>query len=200
MKTCLIIPTVTTKKNLINNFFNSLIETTINNEYTLIIVRNDYQGFAKAVNQGFKSALGDPEVENIILLNDDVEFFPFWLENFINGLKTYDAVGAEGSFREQSGERPPHIVFWAVGFKRSALEKIGLLDEQFIYGECEDLDWCARAQEAGLKLGKCDATINHYSGITLRRDNNELRQKERIKNHQRFLDKWRNTKWVKLQL
>ena len=193
MKIAIIAPNVSCKKNVLNNFITTLAETTMDKEYTLIIVRNNYQGFAKAVNQGFKCALGDPEIENIILLNDDVEFLEGWFDDFIEALKIFDVVGTEvNTF-------PTHITFWAVGFKRNALEKVGLLDERFIYGECEDLDWCARAKEEGLTFGNTLGNkISHFSGVTLRCDNDEERQKERMKNKERFREKWKGTKYERM--
>ena len=52
---------------------------------------------------------------------------------------------------------------------RQALKKVGLLDERFfMYGE--DLDWCWRVKEAGLKVMYYPKTeIVHYKGSASRK-------------------------------
>jgi GT2 family glycosyltransferase len=48
--------------------------------------------------------------------------------------------------------------------RRSALEKVGMLDERYFL-HCEDLDWCMRFREAGLKiLFVPSAKVTHHKG------------------------------------
>lgn len=59
--------------------------------------------------------------------------------------------------------------------RRSAMEKIGLLDESFfMYGE--DLDWCWRCKEAGYKVWYYPATtVVHYKGESSKQNAKALR-------------------------
>lgn len=48
--------------------------------------------------------------------------------------------------------------------RRTALEEVGLLDERYFL-HCEDLDWCMRFRQAGLKiLFVPSAKVTHYKG------------------------------------
>ena len=52
--------------------------------------------------------------------------------------------------------------------RRSALEDIGLFDEQF-FMYAEEMDWCRRAHERGWKIGyDPSGTITHFKGETTR--------------------------------
>jgi len=55
---------------------------------------------------------------------------------------------------------------WFVMARRSALERVGLLDGRFfMYGE--DIDWCYRFSQAGLQIVFCaDAEAIHYGGAS----------------------------------
>jgi hypothetical protein len=54
----------------------------------------------------------------------------------------------------------------AIMVKKQVLEKAGYLDEGFFLF-CEDVDWCIRMREAGLRLYYLpDAKITHYRGAS----------------------------------
>lgn len=59
-----------------------------------ILIRNpNNEGFARAANQGISFA----DADGILLLNQDVELFPDYVERLVNALKTEgDSVGASG--------------------------------------------------------------------------------------------------------
>ena len=70
--------------------------------------------------------------------------------------------------RDQRLQEPPRDVDWVIGnacmMSREALEKVGLLDEEF--WQCnEDVDRCYRAREAGFRVVYVDrAAILHKGG------------------------------------
>jgi GT2 family glycosyltransferase len=65
-------------------------------------------------------------------------------------------------------DEPPRDVDWVIGnacmIRRAALEKVGVLDEEF--WQCnEDVDWCYRARKAGYRVVYVDrAAILHKGG------------------------------------
>ncbi|MHB8806706.1 MAG: glycosyltransferase [Anaerolineaceae bacterium] len=87
------------------------------------------------------------------------------------------------------------LYFFCTCIKRSVIEKIGLLDEQFYPGSFEDNDYCKRMIEAGFKLTVIRSCFIHHfgSGSFSKLD---LPQRINISNvnRQRFENKW-NTHW-----
>ncbi len=78
-------------------------------------------------------------------------------------------------------------VFWTSGcallLRKSVAREIGLLDEDF-FAHQEEIDWNWRAQLAGYRNEVCYSTyIYHYSGYTLRSDN----QRKMYLNHRNNL-------------
>ncbi|HEX9014763.1 MAG TPA: glycosyltransferase family 2 protein, partial [Chloroflexota bacterium] len=75
--------------------------------------------------------------------------------------------GLNGRYRAPTDGTPfriGHPLGAAMLIKRSAIERIGPLDEQFfIY--CEEVDWCIRAQRAGLDVYQVpSAVVVHHGG------------------------------------
>jgi len=182
----IIIPTCPGSEEILERCVNSVIRNT-NGEYNLIIIKNDFIGFAKAINKGLEKIDSD-----FILLNDDTTVLKGWIDEIIRASKEYDIVGQKGYMR------PEHFPFWGVYIKKELIDKIGLLDERFEVGEWEDVDYCIRAIDAGFKLGETESQlIVHPSpSTTLRRVTKEQEEK-RKQNKQIFLDKWKGTKWEK---
>ncbi len=78
-------------------------------------------------------------------------------------------------------------VFWTSGcallLRKTVADEIGLLDEDF-FAHQEEIDWNWRAQLAGYRNVVCyDSHIYHYSGYTLRSDN----QRKMYLNHRNNL-------------
>ena len=182
------------------------------------IIRNeDNLGFPKAVNQGIEKAQGDV----IAILNNDLIVTPHWLEilqshlsngldmvgpvtNSISGpqqvlIDQYDDLAtlykaAEGLQEKKKGQSYPYhrLVFFCVAIKREVIDKIGLLDEIYTPGNCEDDDFCMRAIEAGFKLGIAkDCYIHHFGSITHKAMDLDYRELL-AKNQKIFNDKWSN--------
>jgi GT2 family glycosyltransferase len=137
-------------------------------------------GFAGGNNAGIRAARGDI----IILLNNDTEVDPHWLEEILAAFERHPAAGfvaskmklfdrrdtfhTAGDFYRLDGipgnrgvweiDRGQYdreeYVFSACGgsaaYRKSMLDQIGLLDEDFFYS-CEDIDLAWRAQLAGWK-------------------------------------------------
>ena len=178
-----IIPTVNYER--ITNLIGDLIAN--KEPLNIIIIKNNYAGFAKAINFGVKQALINPEIEVIILMNDDIRLHGYWLEALKS--KTEDIICDKHMLREE------HCPFYYVYIKREVFEKIGLLDERFEIGQVEDVDFCIRAIESGFKLAETDTKhITHKASITLDKLNEG--QKEKVKqNKEKFLEKYKGTKW-----
>jgi len=138
------------------------------------------RGFTGGNNAGIRVAQG----EIIILLNNDTEVDPHWLEEIIAAFERHPEAGlvaskmklfdrrdtfhTAGDFYRLDGipgnrgvwevDRGQYdreeYVFSACGgsaaYRKSMLDQIGLLDEDFFYS-CEDIDLAWRAQLAGWK-------------------------------------------------
>jgi GT2 family glycosyltransferase len=187
----IIIPTCPGNEEVLEKCINSIIRNTSEKEYNLIVVKNDYIGFAKAVNRGLDMAGRN---QDIILLNDDTQVIEGWIEEFKEVVNQYDIIGCNRTLR------PHHIPFWGVYIKKEVINKIGLLDEDFEIGEWEDVDFCIRAIDAGFKLGETKHTlIMHLSPSTTLRNLTQEQENKRIKNKEIFWNKikekpkWRKT-------
>ncbi len=145
-----------------------------------IVALSENRGFTGGNNAGIRMAQG----EFIILLNNDTEVDPHWLEEILATFQRHpeagivaskmklfdrrDTLHTAGDFYRLDGipgnrgvweidrgqyEREEYV-FSACGgsaaYRKSMLEQIGLLDEDFFYS-CEDIDLAWRAQLAGWK-------------------------------------------------
>ena len=85
------------------------------------------------------------------------------------------------------------LAFYATLLKREAVDKTGLLDENFKSGD-EDVDYSVRLRQAGYRLvSTWDSWVFHFGGKT--RKNSEtadyaLHHEEDRKNHEYFEKKW----------
>ncbi len=186
------------------------------------IINQKNVGFPKAVNQGIKRAAG----EIIVLLNNDTIVSPNWLENLEKHLLNYDVVtpvsdnigGVQcvqvgdivDNFDfynkaiklniENKGNSMPHdrLVFFCVAIKRSVVNKIGLLDEDFSPGNYEDNDYCLRAIQSGFRCGiALDVLIHHARSITHKSLNIDYLNLLKT-NDAKFHKKWGRTRQIVL--
>ena len=145
-----------------------------------VIALPENRGFTGGNNAGIRAARG----EIIILLNNDTEADPHWLEEIVAAFERHPEAGlvaskmklfdrrdtfhTAGDFYRLDGmpgnrgvweiDRGQYdreeYVFSACGgsaaYRKSMLDQIGLLDEDFFYS-CEDIDLAWRAQLAGWK-------------------------------------------------
>lgn len=179
------------------------------------VIRNsENRGYAPAVNQGIQVATGT----NILLLNNDCVVTTGWLHGLLealhdddrNGLVgpvsnnvsgeqqvpvTYqDLASLDGFAWDRRSERNLHLTDRLVGFclliRRSVLDHIGLLDEQFEVGCFEDDDLCRRAIDAGYRaLIARHVFVHHYGSVTFRGAGLDFQQ-IMADNAQRYAGKW----------
>lgn len=185
----IIIPTCINTEGL-KRCISSIVETT-HQEYTLIVVKNNYRGFAYAVNSGIRQAL-PYEKEGFVILNDDIRLFDGWLEAFQEVAKIPEAgvIGGKGMIRDGN-----HIPFYFTYIKKELIEKIGFLDERFEMGEWEDVDFCVRAIDAGFKIAETNSYhVFHDVSKTLSTLTVEQQARRKL-NKMKFKEKWRDTRW-----
>ena len=134
-------------------------------------------GFVKAVNQGLRASTAD----YVVLLNNDTEVAPHWLERMraaftgnigIVGPRSQPNGTISGSLPHKTATILPQgdmLVFFCAMISRAVIDRIGILDEQFGVGLGDDDEYCWRAQQAGFDLCYLgDLTIFHHHKVTFR--------------------------------
>ena len=180
------------------------------------IYNNENVGFPKGCNQGIAVSTG----ENILLLNNDVIVTSRWLDNLIACLYSENNIGAVGPVTNSASyyqaikvnyhteteiqkfadtvnrlnpkmwEERLKLVGFCMLIKRSVLDQVGLLDEQFSPGNFEDDDLSYRIRLAGFRLLLCkDTFIHHFGSVSFRQDNTKYAALLE-KNGKKFMDKW----------
>lgn len=190
--TTIVIPTVPGNEDYLEMCLSTICKTTpelIN----ISVIKNDFIGFAKAVNLGILSAINDEGQDDVILLNDDIVMTKRWWDNIKKKIdQGYDIIGDYQNMR-----RDNHVPFYFVWISKEVIKKIGLLDERFEVGEWEDVDFCLRAIESGFRIGTVDEfSVRHLAHGTLSKLRPE-QDEQRMKNKERFLDKWKDTKYAR---
>lgn len=174
----------------------------------------DNQGFPAACNYGLRMAAGD----NLLLLNNDIQVTPRWLENMHRCLRSSDDIGIVGPLTnyasgkqqikepfttvEDMAERynTPDSAKWLqverlVGmcflFKREVMDRIGLLDERFSPGHFEDDDYCYRARVNGFRLMIAgDAFVFHHGSASFGKKDQAWVKRLIDRNYNQFVAKW----------
>ncbi|MEK3772592.1 glycosyltransferase [Paenibacillus sp. FSL R5-0887] len=182
----------------------------------LTIFNEENVGFPKGCNQGIEIATGD----NILLLNNDVLVTQNWLSLMNDCLYSSNDIGAVGPVSNSAyGDQEINATYttldemwdyannyniitapdWEqkiklIGFcmliRKDVVEQIGLLDEIFSPGMCEDGDYSLRIIQAGYKLMVCRNIFIHHFGSTSFGEMPEQRQQLWARNRQRFVEKW----------
>ncbi len=153
-KITIVIPTVNIDSIYLSRLVKSIYKHTSCKNFNLIILKNDWRGFAKVINEGLRMFLADKDSDYVFLLNDDTMVMPDWDKHFIKILDSKDdsmpyKVGIVGDiFTRMQGD---HLAFWAVMLPREVIETVGLLDEKF-YNGFEDLEYCDRIKAKGYKI------------------------------------------------
>ena len=131
---------------------------------TTVIRRHTNGRFPKAVNTGLEAAHGDI----LIVSNNDIVFFPGWLEGLKKGLEHYDIASirvtdSDGwEVEDKYTENDYFGSLWAM--RRKVYDTIGGLDEDFKLGAFEDKDYYNRAKEAGFTIGKYHGALVDHQG------------------------------------
>ncbi|RUS44633.1 glycosyltransferase family 2 protein [Cohnella sp. AR92] len=173
-------------------------------------------GFAASCNQGVSMARG----ELILLLNNDTLVSPRWLPQLQAALLSHESVAIAGPvsnfvlpmqkraftylndaqfFQFADGFNHHDPARWRdvtslSGFcmlmRRSTWDRIGALDEQFVLGGYEDIDYGYRALKQGLALRIAgDTFIYHEGNKSFDRNHLDMYAIARV-NRRRFLRKW----------
>jgi len=174
-------------------------------------------GFPEACNRGMKLSLGD----TLLLLNNDVIVSHNWLGNMQACLQADEATGAVAPYSNRiSGIQLLELGYTSIEqfhqltqtrnaanpglwvqterlvgmcflFKRSVMEKIGLLDEQYAPGLYEDDDYCYRLRLAGYKLMLSgDVVVHHHGSVSFKKTDPAVLEELISTNRNKFQTKW----------
>lgn len=179
----------------------------IRTQQATVIANPTNLGCAKAWNQGVRGSHG----EVVGILNNDLVVTKGWLE----GLLAFMEKGNHGIVSPALREGPLNydLDSYAVEFVRSCreavrkelhgacflvrrevFERIGLFDEAFVYGQCEDIDFFWRAKAAGFSVATTGSVLIHHFGSATQ---NAIRKSETGayagQNLAYFTQKWRRT-------
>ena len=181
-----------------------------------VIENAENRGYSAGVNQGIRASRG----KYIILLNNDVVVTSGWLGRHLNALDRdrdiglvgptltwpecpqmidapYDDLSKLEAFAhtwatEKKGcvEEVPDLVGACMATRREVIDRVGLLDEDFGIGQCEDKDYCRRVAAAGYRCVIArDAFVHHFGHRTFL-GNNIDSGKLFVKNKQLLQEKW----------
>jgi N-acetylglucosaminyl-diphospho-decaprenol L-rhamnosyltransferase len=148
----------------------------------LITIRNsENAGCARAWNQGVKAT----NTDWVIILNNDVILTERWLDGLVRfteqtaadivcpamreGELNYDLPAHARHFvaRMMNTTRPgiAHGVCFLV--RRAVFEAVGLFDENYRFGQCEETDFFLRVKQASFRTAITGASfIHHFGSVT----------------------------------
>lgn len=116
-------------------------------------------GYTKAANAGIREAVG----EVIILLNNDVELLPqerhTWIKYLCDPLKDNIGMTTPLKLWDWSVDRK-FAVFFCVAIPRKMFDKLGLLNEEYSPGGCEDIEFSIKVEELGYRVIQVPDEIN----------------------------------------
>lgn len=169
-------------------------------------------GFAGGVNQGLMMAKGT----SIVILNNDTLLTKDWLSNLLACLNSAPSIGLVGPVTNKLSNdqkiavnykttremqrfasnynrsnpdrwrRSKSIFGFCLLLSRDVLKRVGYMDEGYVIGTCEDVDYYLRIRLLGLDLVIAEDTfIHHYGSVTMRSFRDATMQ-----NHVYFREKW----------
>ena len=116
---------------------------------TKVVWNDEPLGFAKATNEGIKVATSD----KIILLNNDTILLEQSKNKWLELLDKGDVCGVLPQYSDITKDW--FFVFFCVLITKQVFNKIGLINEDFNTGGCEDIEFCLKAQQAGFSMIEC---------------------------------------------
>ncbi len=180
-------------------FLSTLSARVITNERNL--------GCAKAWNQGVCAGNG----ELLGILNNDILVTRDWLDNLVQFMKRtghgivspsaregrldYDLESYAAEFVKQCASATRSQTYGGcMLIRRHVFDRIGLFDEDYAYGTCEDIDFLWRAKEAGFSVGMTGSVLIHHFGMVTQDaiKHGETRAYPRA-NLYHFQKKWKRT-------
>ncbi len=147
-----------------------------------ILIRNgENLGFAKAMNIGIEAS----DAPYVCILNNDTIIHPEALERMIFWLEQDASLGLIGPLTNNANSHqrvpgpeacspgyaytPILVAFFCAIIPRHALDRVGLLSEEYGLGYGEDDDYCIRVRAAGYRTGIAkDAYVHHDHHTTYR--------------------------------
>lgn len=131
-----------------------------------VLIPRDTNGwFSGPVNEGLAVATGDV----IVVLNNDIQADPRWVQLVRNDARPEALLGPSGSHREVDGMILPYIEGWCVGASQDVWRALHGFDaDTFVKPYWEDVDLSFRAMAAGMSLYLTKWPIRHLSNTTSR--------------------------------
>lgn len=172
-----------------------------------LLIRNETNlGFVKATNAGILAS----EAPFVVLMNNDTEAVPGWMEKLSQPLQKNPQVMISGPLTTTpdswQGKYPKGKTGWVIRergmlaffcamFNRKLFDEIGILDERFGLGFGDDDDYCRRILTAGYKMALVqDLVIPHHHRSTFKKLFSEEKiqelQKEAISKYYRKYDSY----------
>jgi hypothetical protein len=161
--------------------------------------------YARNANQGIAACTSD-----VYLVNDDCLFtHPYTLEIMQNILSQHPEVGVlsphilgdvgeyqQGHFEGTLTYTEVRLCYVGVLLRREMLDKVGLLDENFIGYGGDDVDHCRRIVDAGYKLGVTGkAVVKHGFGDNRRSSSYNRQEYGTIEQLDKIAMDYYNQKW-----
>ncbi len=172
-----------------------------------VITNSRNLGCAKAWNQGVRASQGDV----VGILNNDIVVTKGWIEGLVKfmeqgghgivspaareGYLNYDLDAYASEFTRSCKDATRSELYGAcMVINRDVFDRVGLFDEAFAYGGCEDIDFFWRAKAAGFSAGLTGSVlIHHFSMVTqdaIKRSETKVYPAENLAH---FKKKWNRT-------
>ena len=158
-----------------------------------VILGDENKGVIVSYNKGLKAS----KAPYVVILNNDTEVPPNWLESMIEVAESNESIGLVGTLSSASTQyqyyknfenrteryllAPLMVAFFCALIKRKVIDTIGYLDEEtFQFAYCDDDDYCLRAKKAGFLIAidlKILVIHKHRATIGKRSDIKEIHQR-----------------------
>lgn len=172
-------------------------------------------GYPKAINEGFKLAT----TNKIVLLNNDCILLEQnkndWLKILEKPFYEQENCGITTVLKKYSEITKREFgIFFCVMIDKKVFDKIGLLNEDYGTGGCEDIEFCYEAENAGFKVCECvqkhwseeskmfvsTFPIYHKAEGTMFDETLVPKWKEKFENNELYLANKYNREWYKWKL
>lgn len=184
-----------------DNYTRSLLrELVVEHKSALLLFNEKNLGFVKSCNIGMSQS----HSPYLVLLNTDALVPPGWLDRLLHCVKSDSRIGIASPLSNEAANisvplapgcnyfgmaealaqagnpKYPDIVT-AVGFcmmlRKEMLDEIGLFDEIYDKGYCEETDLCLCAMKAGWRVVACDDLYVFHKGVGSFTDSDERYRK-----------------------